>query len=167
MKISVISIALCGYISSVRAWSDIKLSQTTTKFLFNITEDPYEDTDVYSDDAYSSSLMTLSDRMHYWMDLTIDSNTPDTTDQIDAWDTCGHVCPWLSDNDTTISIEQIYDYDDAPNIVFVLVDDWGYNDFGQRSTYLSFTTPTLDSLADNGILLSTYYTNEVTNYNLN
>lgn len=41
-------------------------------------------------------------------------------------------------------VKQIYSYEGAPHIVYVLVDDWGYNDFGQRSTYLSWTTPTLD-----------------------
>jgi len=58
-------------------------------------------------------------------------------------------------------INQIYDYEDAPNIVFVLIDDWGYNDFGARSTYMRWTTPTLDNLANEGILLENYYTNEL------
>jgi len=154
----------CGYISCIRAidgWSDIHLSWTENKYLFNITEDPYEDTNVYDNSSYSSALKTLSDRLMYWSELTIDSNTPDSTDQMDTWDTCGHVCPWLNSTDVAITIDQIYDYDDAPHIVFVLVDDWGYNDFGQRSTYMDFVTPTLDSLADNGILLETYYTNEM------
>jgi arylsulfatase I/J len=60
-----------------------------------------------------------------------------------------------------VDIEQIYSYSDAPHIVYVLIDDWGYNDFGARSTYLSWTTPTIDSLADEGILLESYYTNEL------
>ena len=46
----------------------------------------------------------------------------------------------------------------TPNIVFVLVDDWGYNDVGYRSSYLSWTTPTIDRLASEGIKLENYYT---------
>ena len=46
----------------------------------------------------------------------------------------------------------------APNIVFVLVDDWGWNDVGWRSTYLSWTTPNIDKLASEGVKLDNYYT---------
>lgn len=45
-----------------------------------------------------------------------------------------------------------------PHIVFVLVDDWGYNDVGWRSTDLSGKTPTIDALATQGIKLNHYYT---------
>ena len=45
--------------------------------------------------------------------------------------------------------------------MFVLVDDWGFNDVGFRSSYLSWTTPTFDSLASEGVLLTNYYTNEI------
>lgn len=45
-----------------------------------------------------------------------------------------------------------------PNIFFVLVDDMGYNDVGFQSTDLAYATPTLDRLANNGIILTNYYT---------
>ena len=46
----------------------------------------------------------------------------------------------------------------SPNIVFVLVDDWGYNDVGYRSTYMDWTTPNIDKLASQGVKLENYYT---------
>jgi len=43
-----------------------------------------------------------------------------------------------------------------PHIIFLLIDDMGYNDIGYSSEDLKMT-PTLDSLAENGIKLSSYY----------
>ena len=43
-----------------------------------------------------------------------------------------------------------------PNVVFILVDDWGFNDVGWRSSDLA--TPAIDSLAERGIKLMSYYT---------
>ena len=53
---------------------------------------------------------------------------------------------------------QIYFPENPPHIIFVLVDDWGYNDIGLRSTYMNWTTPTIDKLAKEGIFLENYFT---------
>lgn len=90
---------------------------------------------------------------------------------------CGRVCCWLDNlsvKDSTqefdlskyepVDIPDVFSPDSVdppPHIVFVLIDDWGYNDFGARSTYLDWTTPTIDSLASQGILLTNYYTNQL------
>jgi arylsulfatase A-like enzyme len=50
-----------------------------------------------------------------------------------------------------------YSNPNAPNIVFVLVDDWGWNDVGWRSSYMDWTTPHIDRLASEGIKLENYY----------
>jgi arylsulfatase I/J len=44
-------------------------------------------------------------------------------------------------------------------VVFVLVDDWGFNDVGFRSTDLK--TPFIDSLAATGVKLMNYYTQPI------
>ena len=49
----------------------------------------------------------------------------------------------------------------APNVIFILMDDVGMNDLGPFSTDLSFATPFIDSLSDNGVRLSRYYTNHI------
>eukprot|EP01034_Spumella_vulgaris_P035511 gene35511-43782_t len=41
-----------------------------------------------------------------------------------------------------------------------VVDDWGFNDAGYQSTYMNWTTPNIDKLANGGIKLSNYYTHE-------
>jgi arylsulfatase A-like enzyme len=40
----------------------------------------------------------------------------------------------------------------------VLVDDWGWNDVGFRSTYLDWATPNIDRLKEKGLSLENYYT---------
>jgi len=47
-----------------------------------------------------------------------------------------------------------------PHVVFVMLDDWGYNDVGFRSTD-GLMTPTIDKLASEGITLMTYYTQPI------
>ncbi len=48
-----------------------------------------------------------------------------------------------------------------PNIVFILIDDTGYNDMGynnrSKRTPGRVITPNLDRLADEGVKLSNYY----------
>lgn len=133
----------------------------TTNSIYDLSIDPYEKTNLYSDADYASYLSTFESLREYWTNLTVPQNTPDQSSKGPAWKSCGYVCPWITDTSTPRVIEQLYDYSEAPNIVFVLVDDWGFNDFGKRSTYLSWTTPTIDRLADEGILLDNYYTNEL------
>lgn len=48
-----------------------------------------------------------------------------------------------------------------PNVIFILIDDVGMNDMGPTSTDLSVATPFIDSLAENGVRLSRYYTNHL------
>jgi arylsulfatase A-like enzyme len=73
----------------------------------------------------------------------------------------GGIGAWVDSSFEPTTITQKYDYSDAPNIVFVLIDDWGYNDPGYQSTYLSWTTPNIDSLASEGIILKNYFSNQI------
>ena len=45
--------------------------------------------------------------------------------------------------------------DDRPNIVFVLADDYGFNDVGYHGSEI--LTPNLDRLAGEGVKLENYY----------
>lgn len=47
-----------------------------------------------------------------------------------------------------------------PNFVFILADDLGWNSIGYEDFDLSFTTPTLTSLAKSGIIMANYYAQE-------
>ena len=48
----------------------------------------------------------------------------------------------------------------SPNIVFILLDDQGYNDMGPESSDYAELTPHVDALAADGIWLSKYYGQE-------
>jgi arylsulfatase A-like enzyme len=71
--------------------------------------------------------------------------------------------PWdVSDVEPLQVDVDTYAYSAAPNIVFVLIDDWGWNDMGVRSTFMNWTTPHIDNLYTNeAISLTNYYSNEL------
>jgi hypothetical protein len=49
----------------------------------------------------------------------------------------------------------------SPNIIFVLADDLGWNSVGYQDFDLSFATPFLTGLANDGVIISNYYSQEV------
>lgn len=49
----------------------------------------------------------------------------------------------------------------SPNIIFVLADDLGWNSLGYQDFDLDFATPFLTGLANDGIIISNYYSQEV------
>ena len=129
--------------------------------LFNLTSDPYETDNLVNEPNYDSDEIVsfMEERAAIWMQQYVApaDNDADTT----VWSSAGGVVPWLTSDFEPLDIEQKYFHEQAPHIVFVLIDDWGWNDLGSRSTYLNWATPTIDSLVTEGVLLSNYYTNEL------
>ncbi|CAJ1441879.1 unnamed protein product [Effrenium voratum] len=71
------------------------------------------------------------------------------------WQECGSHCKppkktWTISSGATRKAK-------APHIIFIMADDWGVNDIGFDSTYLSFATPTMDAMKAGGIHLKNYY----------
>lgn len=126
--------------------------------LFNLTEDAYEYTDLYSDTAYQGIIDDLKNEAAKYFDAIKDPDAPDGDLKKPAWAEAGGVVSWIDEEEKLREdITVKYSYNDAPNIVFTLVDDWGWNDIGYQSTYISFTTPHVDILASEGIKLGNYY----------
>ena len=48
-----------------------------------------------------------------------------------------------------------------PNVIFVMVDDAGWADFGYHSTDLKYATPNIDRLSAGGVRIENYYTDTV------
>jgi len=131
--------------------------------LFNLSSDPYEMNDEEANDDYSDIKDFLVDRVEYWFNQSVNPSEPNITDRYSAWEACSGVCPWLSDSDgyTEIVVNRsTYSYAKAPHVILFLVDDWGWNDVGYHSTYMSWTTPTIDLLASTGIKLENHYAHE-------
>ncbi len=125
--------------------------------MFNVVDDELENTDLYTNSAYQSTVTSLMQEAAKYFDDIADPDVPVPISK-PVWKEAGGVVPWVDEetklrNDITVK----YTYKDAPNIVFALVDDWGWNDIGYQSTYLPFTTPHIDALATEGIKLGNYY----------
>lgn len=131
----------------------------STTRLYDLSSDPKESYNLANNDAYEDVISFFEDKFYYW-NQTIGEVEDYTNDGMwDAFEENNGIVPWLNSSYTPRTIEQKFFYDDAPHIIFVLVDDWGYNDYGKRSTYMNWTTPVIDQLASEGILLTNYYTN--------
>ena len=139
-------------------------SSKTTAMLYNLDTDPYEETNII-DDASSEDLVThCTDVQNIYANLVLEPVIPTATGMYETFDANGGVTPWLPvDTTTTSSVTNkvdkkiLYQYTDAPHIVFVLVADWGWNDVGWRSNYMSWTTPHIDALAAEGVKLDNNY----------
>jgi len=126
-------------------------------YLYDLEVDPNEEDNVYDDETYITLRNDILQRSSTWLDKIRDPDVPDEDKKKSFWKKAGGIVPWL-DDETSMEIEQLYDNPAAPNIVFFLVDDWGWNDVGWRSSYLNWTTPTIDALAGAGIKLDNYFT---------
>lgn len=130
-------------------------------YMWNLEVDPTESNNIYDVDGYTELRDKMLERLAFWKDkllyeeLEIESD--DVTGQA-AYDICGGICPYINDT-FSIEIQQRYYPDDSPpHIIFVLVDDWGWNDVGYRSTYLDWATPSIDKIVKEGIALENYFT---------
>lgn len=130
-----------------------------THYLFNLADDPYEKTNLYGESEYDTDVDELMKKLDHYRSEIVDEDVPDDTIKHKTWVGAQGIVPWIDDTSSR-TIEQKYTYESAPNIIFFLVDDWGYNDAGWQSTYLSWTTPTIDKLMQNGIRLDNYWTSD-------
>jgi hypothetical protein len=132
-----------------------------TTYLFDLDADPTESVDLADNFNYADIKAELLELMIYWQhNLAAPCDDIGVTEEeiFAIYDKCGGVCPNVTENFDKREIEQIYFPSNPPNIVFILADDWGYNDVGFRSTYMSWTTPTIDSFVKQGITLENYFT---------
>jgi arylsulfatase I/J len=128
-------------------------------YFFDLTKDPLESNNLFYTDneKYSVNKFKMINKLSHWAAKVVAPDAPDEGKKKSKWKRAGGITPWLDDT-TTREISQIYTPNNPPNIVFILVDDWGWNDVGYQSTYLNFTTPTIDRLASEGIKLTNYWT---------
>ena len=128
-------------------------------YLYDLSIDPYETVDYSLNSEYAAILAEMQYMADEWQSVVVEAVSPSKGDKKTIWDSCGGVCPWLNDDDgfQAIDVTQKYSYDGAPHVIFVLIDDWGYNDAGYQSTYMKWTTPNIDKLAAEGVKLANYY----------
>jgi Sulfatase len=178
IAVSMTEVACAG--SSAPKQSSLMGGSGTKSFLYNLADDPEETTNLYYDGSYSDTNAYFAERHEYWSQLVVDPQIPSAENMYSTFRDNGGITPWLDgafstdgDNEDNSDskdsrrklelpeLKQKYSYSDAPHIVFVFVDDWGWNDVGYRSTYLSWTTPTIDRLASEGIKLENHFAHEL------
>lgn len=97
-----------------------------TDILFDLNVDPNESTLLDPQDN-NEMYQKLIDRSSYWASKVIEPEVADSSDEkVTTWVDNDGLSPWL-ENDKAFTpplIKQKYTTDDAPNIVFVFVDDW-------------------------------------------
>jgi Sulfatase len=137
-------------------------AQTTASvsFLFDLNSDPYEKTDLLKGNSEEAQqqLSLIRERIEYWKTRSRSADVPTSDYKKQTWKRSGGIVPWVDDTYTRGVPEVKFTNPSAPHIVFILVDDWGWNDIGYQSSWLSFTTPNIDKLAAEGIKLSNYWT---------
>jgi hypothetical protein len=149
---------LLSLIISCSIFARLVLGQT---YLWDLNTDPYEANNVYGTSTYSAKQAELLSMITQWKGLAgtcSDVKTSLGSGLYNIYNSCGGVCPNVTKNFYKRTVTQKYFPAKPPNIVFVLVDDWGYNDVGVRSTYMSWTTPTIDAYINQGITLTNYFT---------
>jgi hypothetical protein len=129
-------------------------------FMWDLNVDPIEANSVYGEAAYGTQQAALYDLIGEYQKLagTCDNTYTNLANEEAAYDVCGGVCANVTENFYSLEVEQVYNAASPPHIVFVLADDWGYNDVGFRSTYMDWTTPTIDSYVSEGITIENYFT---------
>lgn len=116
---------------------------------------------MYDTDEYAEIQAVMEANVQAWLEHVGTAEVPDTSGERDAWSEHGGVSPWLTDPAPARDLPSLYDYAAAPNIVFLLADDWGANDIGYQSSYMNWATPNIDKLAANGVKLTNYFTNNL------
>ena len=129
-------------------------SSSSNNYLYNLNEDPYESDNVIDKSSYSS-IVTKITKLHESFASSVVKPTEISKTTMEAgFAKCGGVCSFADkggkvkksdiDNDKKRrqlrhkSSDHSSSSSSTPNIVFVLVDDWGYNDVGYRSSYLRY-----------------------------
>jgi len=142
-----------------------QVSSQISYSLFDLELDPVESTNVYGDVSYSAIQSELQDRLDYFIhNVSVSQMLASIPNDFSVHIAAGGEVPFLGDYQNPPEIPTIPANPPAPSspsIVFILMDDVGYNDVGFQtgnSTWLDFSTPNMDGLAEHGIRLTNHYT---------
>ena len=130
-------------------------------YMVDMNTDPYEKTDLLRTMTESTEQLfdNFQDRIQYWRQKVGPVEVPTADLKKQSWKRANGIVPWVEDETYIRETPALkYSNPSAPHIVFILIDDWGWNDIGYQSTWLSWTTPTIDRLAQQGVKLSNYWT---------
>ncbi|CAM9651393.1 unnamed protein product, partial [Discosporangium mesarthrocarpum] len=103
----------------------------------------------------SGTLLALALFIHF-------SRSPSTLTAIDGIEMKQNLEEKVGTSQSRLYGKDVSGVEDAkPNVIFILIDDMGWDDIGYQSSDLSNMTPTLDAMAAKGVKLSNYYSENV------
>jgi hypothetical protein len=93
---------------------------------YDLNTDPNEADTTQSLNVNNSDVFrNLVERSKYWSEHVVVNEDIDITYKKHMWKKNGGISSWLVDNSSTSTVvPDKYNFSGAPNIVFVLVDDW-------------------------------------------
>lgn len=137
-------------------------SKSRVASIYDLSKDSSEKKNLINTVKYSPYVSTIEERISYFESIRATPEIPSYSVSKKAWNSCGGICPWIETTytveDTSVIFKSTKKDNTLPNIVFISIDDWGYNDLGYQSTYMDWTTPTIDAIAEEGIILENYFT---------
>lgn len=129
--------------------------------LFDVETDPYEANDISGVAANAAVLASLQQRLEYFASLNGVADLQSTSGNGLIFSEAGGVVPWLDYDTLPTRVNRSGTASEgAPNLVFILLDDVGWNDVSTlnfESTYM-VPTPNIHKLASIGIELVHHYT---------
>ena len=133
-----------------------------TYSLYNLVSDPLEADNVYDDIAFSAVQKELESRFRSFTNMRISQDIA-STGGISVFRDAGGQVPFLGDylNPPVIPTISVSPRPSAPSLIYILMDDVGWNDVGfhdEDSSWLDFATPNMDRLSSTGIRLTQHYT---------
>lgn len=138
--------------------------------LYELRDDPSESEDLK--DLYTARTTGMINTLQAYREDAISAYKPNLFGRSAAMELCGGVCPWepFGPNNFSWEVPRLYNTAvktassdggegqfEPPHITFILVDDWGWNDFGLHSNWIDWATPNLDSLAKEGIEVKLHF----------
>jgi hypothetical protein len=133
--------------------------------IYDLSNDPFEATSLFGDASLSNYQSMFEQRMSVVKKEVLNATSVQQSDSVNSiFKTYGGTVPWLSDmsNAEKPVVERTNQPStNAPNIVFMLLDDVGINDMTYNDTntgWLFGTTRNLLQFAREGITLTNHFT---------
>ena len=111
------------------AFSQYRTFTSIETFFYDLNVDPIEAENLDPTQSEHVGIYnTLVNRSSYWSNYVVTFDQEDGTTKKSTWKKNRGVTSWATNvNFTAPDIPKTYNYSGAPNIVFVLVDDWVSN----------------------------------------
>jgi arylsulfatase A-like enzyme len=150
----------CGVLLAAVAAAVVQRASAQNYYLYDSSVDPNDEFNLYDSDDHAdvvTHMAAAAEELAASMSVPFVLG-PDESALNEAVDWADGKASWLNEMDPRENVTQLYNHSQAPNIVMLVVDDWGWNSIGYQSNFMNWTTPYIDAISGSGIRLSEYHT---------